>query len=36
MGDVPITDFKDDASQLLKGKKTKIAIQFSHKENQNY
>jgi carboxyl-terminal processing protease len=30
IGDVPITDFKDDASQLLKGvKNTKIAIQFS-------
>jgi carboxyl-terminal processing protease len=29
IGDVPITDFKDDASQLLKGvKNTKIAIQF--------
>ena len=30
IGDVPITDFKDDASQLLKGvKNTKIAIQFN-------
>ena len=29
IGDVPITDFKDDASQLLKGvKNTKIALQF--------
>ena len=30
IGDVPLTDFKDDASQLLKGaKNTKIALQFS-------
>lgn len=30
IGDVPITEFKDDASQLLKGaKNTKIALQFT-------